>query len=166
MSFYSTLSPARANQISRYRVSPFTYLVDSVLSVGVANTDVTCADNELLNFAPPNGESCEQYMNPFMARMGGYLEDPSNTSECSFCTVATTNAFLAGINSSYGNRWRNFGIMWAYVIFNTAAALLLYWLVRVPKGPKKEKEPGAEPAEKVAEKTGKRGFGIFSKSKE
>ena len=166
MSFYSTLSLARANQISRYRVSPFTYLVDSFLSVGVANTDVTCADNELLNFAPPNGESCEQYMNPFMARMGGYLEDPSNTSECSFCTVATTNAFLAGINSSYGNRWRNFGIMWAYVIFNTAAALLLYWLVRVPKGPKKEKEPGAEPAEKAAEKTGKRGFGIFSKSKE
>jgi ABC-type multidrug transport system permease subunit len=152
--------------IFMYRVSPFTYLVDAFLSVGVANTAVTCADNELLLFQPLNGDTCLQYMQPFIDLNGGYLENENATSDCSFCTVATTNAFLAQINSSYGNRWRNFGIMWAFVIFNVAAALTLYWLVRVPKGAKKEKEPGAEPAEKAAEKTGKRGLGIFSKSKE
>ena len=27
--------------------------------------------------------------------------------------------------------WRNYGIMWAYVIFNIFAAFGLYWLARV-----------------------------------
>ncbi|TQN73727.1 ZEB2-regulated ABC transporter 1, partial [Colletotrichum shisoi] len=41
--------------------------------------------------------------------------------------------FLASVNVDFANRWRNFGIMWAFVVFNVAAAFLLYWLARVPK---------------------------------
>lgn len=35
---------------------------------------------------------------------------------------------------------RNFGIIWAYIIFNGFAAVFLYWLVRVPKGGAGKKE--------------------------
>jgi ATP-binding cassette subfamily G (WHITE) protein 2 (PDR) len=147
--------------IFMYRVSPFTYLIDSFLAVGVANTKVVCASNEYLHFDAPNGQSCSQYMSTYINNFGGYLEDTNATGTCSFCTVKDTNTFLASINSSYSNRWRNFGIMWVYVIFNIAAALLLYWLVRVPKGTREEKEP----KDKEAKKASKKVFGIFSKEK-
>lgn len=34
----------------------------------------------------------------------------------------------------------SFGLMWVYIIFNIFGALVLYWLVRVPKKAKAEKE--------------------------
>lgn len=131
-----------------YRVSPFTYLVDAMLAVGLANTEVTCASNEYLHFEPASG-SCSSYMAPYIARMGGYLENPTSTTNCSFCTIRDTNIFLASVSSSYSHRWRNFGIMWAFVVFNVFAALALYWYVRMPKGAKK----GTDKKEK-SEKSG------------
>jgi ABC-type multidrug transport system permease subunit len=119
--------------IFMYRVSPFTYLVSAMLSVGVANTNVVCAANELLHFKPPNGTTCGDYMADYKAAFGGYLTDPSSTEQCSFCTISDTNTFLASVQSNYDDRWRNFGILWAYIIFNIGAALFVYWLVRVPK---------------------------------
>ncbi|KAM5366703.1 hypothetical protein ACJZ2D_010379 [Fusarium nematophilum] len=58
-----------------------------------------------------------------------------------FCGApAGPNAFLQGINVDFDHWWRNFGFLWAYVIFNTAGAVFLYWLVRVPKRARVKKE--------------------------
>jgi len=127
--------------IFMYRVSPFTYLVDSMLSVGLANTQVVCAANELLKFAPPAGQTCETYLGPYIAAYGGYNQFPQSTTECSFCAISDTNTFLRAVSSNYANRWRNFGILWIFIIFNGCAAVLLYWLARVPKkGGSREKK--------------------------
>jgi ABC-type multidrug transport system permease subunit len=128
--------------IFMYRVSPFTYLVSAMLSVAVANTNVYCAENEFTRFIPANG-TCGEYMSSYINTFGGYLQDPENTIECKFCSISDTNVFLARVNANYDDRWRNFGILWAFIIFNIFAALGLYWLVRVPKkklGDKKKKE--------------------------
>jgi ABC-type multidrug transport system permease subunit/ABC-type multidrug transport system ATPase subunit len=128
--------------IFMYRVSPFTYLASAMLSTAVANVDVTCADNELLHFDPPGGSTCADYLKNYMAAAGGRLLNPEATQDCTFCSLADTNGYLAQVNISYDDRWRNFGIMWAFIIFNIFAALGLYWLVRVPKkklGGKKKK---------------------------
>ncbi|RBQ82100.1 hypothetical protein VDGD_09104 [Verticillium dahliae] len=121
--------------IFMYRVSPFTYIVAGMLSVAVANTNVVCADNELLSIVPPSGESCSDYLGPWMEQFGGYLTDATinSTSECQMCTMDKTNTFLNSLNIDYADRWRNFGIGWAFIIFNVFAALGLYWLARVPK---------------------------------
>jgi ABC-type multidrug transport system permease subunit/ABC-type multidrug transport system ATPase subunit len=95
--------------IFMYRVSPFTYLVSAMLSTAVANTDVYCAANEFLHFAPPNGLTCAEYMEPYIKTFSGYLQDPENTTMCSYCTVSKTNVFLASVQSNYDDRWRNFG---------------------------------------------------------
>jgi ABC-type multidrug transport system permease subunit len=126
--------------IFMYRVSPFTYLVDAMLSVGVANTKVVCAANELLHFEPPAHQTCGEYMSTYMSTAGGQLLNPAATSDCSFCAIESTNQFLASISSSYDLRWRNFGILWAFIVFNAAMALVLYWLFRVPKSAKVKKE--------------------------
>ncbi|KXT06963.1 hypothetical protein AC578_7244 [Pseudocercospora eumusae] len=118
--------------IFMYRVSPFTYLVSGFLSTGLANTRVTCASNEFVTFQPENG-SCGQYMSEYLSTFPGYLADPSATSDCQFCTYGDSNIFLSQISISYSDRWRNFGILWAFIIFNIFAAVFLYWLVRVPK---------------------------------
>lgn len=127
--------------IFMYRVSPLTYLIDALLAVGVANVDVKCANYEMVKFTPPSGSTCGDYMAPYIKMAGtGYLGDPSATDECSFCSVSTTNVFLATVSSHYYRRWRNYGIFICYIVFDYVAATFLYWLARVPKNNSKISE--------------------------
>ena len=141
---------ARPNTLPRfwifmYRVSPFTYLISGMLATGVANTNVVCAQNEILTLQPPGGQNCSSFLDPYKTATGGYIINGGATSDCQYCTVGDTNIYLAQVSSNYADRWRNFGIMWVYVFVNIGAALFLYWLARVPKkslgkGNKKKKE--------------------------
>lgn len=123
-----------------YRVSPFTYWVSAVLSTGLANTHVTCSSNELVHLEPPSGQACGDYLSNFIGAAGGYLQDSNATSDCSYCPIADTNVFLTSVSSSYAHRWRDFGIGMVFIVFNIAASLFLYWLVRMPKKWGKKKE--------------------------
>ncbi|KAH7135560.1 ABC-2 type transporter-domain-containing protein [Dendryphion nanum] len=125
--------------IFMYRVSPFTYLISSMLSVGIANTNVRCAPNEYLRFDPVNG-TCGDYVKPMSDLTGGYALYPEATSNCEYCPMGDTNVFLSSLSADYNDTWRNFGLMWVFIIFNIFGALAMYWLVRVPKKAKEEKE--------------------------
>ena len=119
-----------------YRASPLSYWVSAVLSTGLANVEVACASNEWITLSPPDGQTCGDYMADFISRVGGYVMDSSATSDCNYCKMKDSNVFLASISSEYSDRWRNFGILWAYIGFNIVAAMVLYYLVRMPKGKK------------------------------
>ena len=138
--------------IFMYRVSPFTYLVSAILSVGVANTTVRCSAIELLRFNPLPNDTCASYMSSYMSYAGGYLTNPDATENCAFCPLSDTNTFLNLLNSPYSDRWRNFGILWVYVVFNVAMAVLLYWALRVPKSGKREKVKRGELVDPTNEK--------------
>ena len=125
--------------IFMYRVNPFTYILEAFLGTSLSNTSVTCASNEYLYFSAPDGLTCDEYMEPYIRNAGGRLVDSSG-SDCQFCAMDKTNDFLDTLNISFGNRWRDFGFLWAYCVFNIAAAVGLYWLVRVPKRKKSKKE--------------------------
>ncbi|KAH7083362.1 ABC-2 type transporter-domain-containing protein [Paraphoma chrysanthemicola] len=140
--------------IFMYRVSPFTYLVSGMLASGLANSQVTCADREYIVFEPTNSQTCQQYTAQYRSAMGGYVADPNATANCQLCTIADTNTFLASIGSDYSEAWRNFGILWVYVIFNIVAALALYWLVRMPKTKKEKKDTKTVGAQKGAAAAG------------
>jgi ATP-binding cassette subfamily G (WHITE) protein 2 (PDR) len=140
--------------IFMYRVSPFTYLVSGLLSTGLANTNIVCADIEYLHFQPHAGETCGQYMASYIDIYGGYLQNTGAMSDCSFCSASSTNIYLERLSSNYADRWRNFGIMWVFIAFNVAGAIFLYWLARVPKKTKVEKETIMMPQGEV-EKWGK-----------
>ena len=126
--------------IFMYRVSPFTYLVDGMLSTGVAENKLTCDPIEYVHFPPPPAHTCEQYLQPYMNGMkqrgvdSGYILNGSSTELCEFCPASTTNTFLEILRMSYSHRWRNFGLLFAYIGFNVVASLFVYWLARVPKG--------------------------------
>ncbi|KAH7137782.1 ABC-2 type transporter-domain-containing protein [Dactylonectria macrodidyma] len=116
-----------------YRASPFTYFVSGLLSSAVANTNVVCADNELLSFDPPAGQTCGEYMAAYINTAGGYLQDLNATVNCQFCSIDDTNVYLAGVRAPYSERWRNLGILLAYIVANVFGALAIYWLARMPK---------------------------------
>ena len=120
--------------IFMYRVSPFAYLVSGMLSSGLAETAVVCAPNELLPLNPPPGQTCQQYMAPYISAFGGYLTSDTlnSTTACSFCSAADTDTYLSALGIEYSQRWRNWGLLWVYVGFNVLGALSLYWLFRVP----------------------------------
>ncbi|GKZ95688.1 hypothetical protein AnigIFM59636_009696 [Aspergillus niger] len=116
-----------------YYVSPFTWLASGLLSTGVANAEIECAPNEYVKFLPPSGQSCGSYMASYISSSGGYLIDPRNTEGCEFCPLSNTNDYLSTVNIRFEDRWRNFGIVLAYIVFNVMAAFAMYKLFRVPK---------------------------------
>lgn len=121
--------------IFMYRVSPFTYFFSGVLSVGLGNSHISCSTEEYLHFSPPPSMNCSAYLEPYIEAFDGYLtsESMGSTTECVFCSGNDTNIFLETVSANYDDRWRNFGIFWVYIIFNMAAAPLLFWLTKVPK---------------------------------
>jgi ABC-type multidrug transport system permease subunit/ABC-type multidrug transport system ATPase subunit len=128
-------------------VSPFKYMIAGMLATAVANTEVICADNEIVTLQPRAGESCLDYLGPYSDAVGGRILNENATADCRYCPISDTNTFLAGVDSYYSERWQNFGVLWVYVFFNIFAALFVYWLARVPKknlgkekGSKKEKK--------------------------
>lgn len=121
--------------IFMYRVSPFTYLVSAVLSTGLARTNVKCSSIELLHIPPPAGQTCSRYLSAYVDMANSALINPDATSDCKVCALSKTDQYLAQVNIYFSERWRNVGILFAYVGFNAVAAVFLYWLVRVPKKP-------------------------------
>ena len=90
--------------IFMYRVSPFTYLIEGMLSVGVGQTTVTCSSTELLHFDAPSGQTCGSYMTPWIDAYGGKLSNPAAGSDCQFCAIDSTDTFLATFGIYYSNR--------------------------------------------------------------
>lgn len=133
-----------------YRVSPFTYLIAAMLSTSVRDSTVSCAANEYHTFSPPSGQTCYQFMEPYIDEVGGYLQSNTvnATENCSYCGILDTNKFLESQSIDPTTTWRNFGIIWAFIAFNVVGALALYWLARVPKknGRKVKEEQTSTPS--------------------
>lgn len=123
-----------------YRVSPITYLISSMLATAVGNSEVTCSPKEYVHFDPPSGMSCGEYMKDYITLHSGYLLNEAADSNCSFCSLKYTNAFLSASSVSYDQRWRNWGIFLCYPAINIIGFVLLYWFFRVPKSKKVGKE--------------------------
>ncbi|KAK6527806.1 GTPase-activating protein [Orbilia ellipsospora] len=119
--------------IFMYRVSPLTYLVGGIAGAAMHDRKVTCTDTELAIFPPPSGQTCAKYMAEYLSVAPGRLQqdDPNSTTECRYCSIQTSDQFLAQSGIEYSQRWRNFGIVWGYVVFNIFATIALYYLFRV-----------------------------------
>lgn len=116
-----------------YYLSPFTYLISTMLATAVGNSDVRCSAKEYLHFSPAPNMTCQQYMSPYMSVAGGYLLDGNATDSCGFCVMAETNVYLATVNIKYSQIWRNWGIFLCYIGANVFLFVLLYWAFRVPR---------------------------------
>lgn len=78
--------------------------------------------------------NCGDYLSAYVNASGGAVYNPAATSDCEFCTATIADQFLSSVAISYTTRWRDYGIGFAFIVFNIAAAVLLYYFVRVRKG--------------------------------
>lgn len=116
-----------------YRISPFTYWIGGIVGTELHGRQITCSTSEANIFNPPQGMTCGQYLQPLLEQAPGTLQNPDATSQCRYCGVSNADQLLAGSDIFWSERFRNFGIMWAYIAFNIFMAVLLYYLFRVKR---------------------------------
>ena len=114
-----------------YRVSPYTYFIDTFTSVLLHDRKVKCTQGELVPGQPSLGMTCGEYFKPYIEEHGGYLQNANAIGVCGYCSYAVGDQFLQVQKMSYSHRWRNFGIEWAYVGFNTAGMFVGYYLTYI-----------------------------------
>jgi ABC-type multidrug transport system permease subunit len=83
---------------------------------------------------PPTGTSCGTYLTPYAQLGGGRIYNPDAMADCQYCTASNADQFLRSVAISYGTRWRDYGIGFAYIAFNIFMAVFLYYIIRVRKG--------------------------------
>lgn len=98
-----------------------TYLVAAWAGTGLMDRPIECSDTEVASFPPPSGQTCAEYLTQyFEAGAPGYLFDPDSTTLCQYCPLSTSEQFLARSSIYPSDRWRDYGIGWAYIIFNVS----------------------------------------------
>ncbi|KAF7554878.1 hypothetical protein G7Z17_g2591 [Cylindrodendrum hubeiense] len=117
--------------IFMYRVSPFTYWVGGIASTLLHDRPVECSLDETSVFDPPRGQTCGEYLSDFLSDATGSLQNPGDTEQCRYCSLTVADQYLAGSNIFYSERWRNYGIMWAFILFNVFVAVMTYYVFRV-----------------------------------
>ncbi|KAF2814193.1 ATP-binding cassette transporter [Mytilinidion resinicola] len=114
-----------------YRVSPLTYWVGGIAATTLHGRPIQCAAHEVAKFLPPSGQNCGEYMAPYMKLAPGRLLNPTSSGVCEYCPMAVADQFLANSDLEWGQRWRDFGLLWVYILFNVFMAVVLYYVFRV-----------------------------------
>ncbi|KAF8598979.1 pleiotropic drug resistance ABC transporter [Ceratobasidium sp. AG-I] len=114
-----------------YRLSPFTYLIEGMFVDAVGQTAIQCASKEIQTLSPPSGQSCQAYMSQYISQAGGYLLNPDESTGCQFCPRSSADTYLSTLNMSFSHRWRNIGLLFAYIIFNTFLVYVCTYVFRI-----------------------------------
>ncbi|KAG2177326.1 hypothetical protein INT43_007983 [Umbelopsis isabellina] len=111
-----------------YWLDPFHYYIEGLTVNELDGFQVHCSESDLYLFNPPAGQTCGQYTQQFLTNAPGYIDNPNDTSNCGYCPYKEGNDYFNTLGWSASNKWRNFGIIVAFWIFNIAAFLVLvYW---------------------------------------
>ncbi|KAF8955831.1 pleiotropic drug resistance ABC transporter [Flammula alnicola] len=118
-----------------YFVSPYTYIIEGLSGEVIGHRTVTCSSIEFVHLNPPSGLTCGGYMANFISFAGGYLANPDASSDCQFCSMRSTDEFLGlTFNIFFHHRWRDMGILLAFILWNIATAYLFTYLFRIRTG--------------------------------
>ncbi|KAJ2807831.1 ATP-binding cassette transporter snq2 [Coemansia helicoidea] len=116
-----------------YWLSPFHYYIEGVITNDLHGAPVRCKSDELYVFEPPANASCAAYAGPWVERATGYLANPDATAACRYCPYGVGDQFYTPLDWSFDHRWRNFGILLAFLAFNIAFTALMIRVFKVNK---------------------------------
>ncbi|CEI39509.1 Brefeldin A resistance protein [Fusarium venenatum] len=114
-----------------YYANPSTYWIGGILAATLDGAPVECSSEETAKFDAPPGQTCQQYAGTFASSAGGYLLNPSDTSSCEYCPMSSGNDYLASLNISASDKWRDFGIFLAFCVSNWMLVYFFIYTVRV-----------------------------------
>ena len=102
-----------------YELNPITRLINGMVTTELHGRQVVCTQTEYNSFPAPPGTTCGEYMANFFSSGGsGYLQDPSSTTTCNYCAFATGDEFFKPFQLSFDDRWRDLGILAAFIVSN------------------------------------------------
>ncbi|KAF2116164.1 ABC-2 type transporter-domain-containing protein [Lophiotrema nucula] len=110
-----------------YWLTPFHYLLEGMLGLLTDGVPIRCDTNELAIFPPPPGQDCQTYAGQIAQQSGGYVQVQPN-GDCGFCQYSSGTLFAASFDVMPKNIWRDFGILWIFIIFNFAVVFACTWL--------------------------------------
>ncbi|KAG2233508.1 hypothetical protein INT48_003379 [Thamnidium elegans] len=115
-----------------YWLDPFHYYIEGLAVNELENLKVICTEDDLFRFTPPDGQTCGEYTASFFnTGAPGYIANPDAVSpeQCGYCTYKSGPEFYeTQLGWSAANKWRNFGVLLAFFIFNILFFLVLvYW---------------------------------------
>ncbi|KAI8062098.1 ABC-2 type transporter-domain-containing protein [Gongronella butleri] len=115
-----------------YWLDPYHYLMEGLIVNAMSGVPVICGDGDWIPVFAPAGQTCGQYFDAFFSAGNiGYLQDNNATGTCNYCQYTVGDDFYEQtIGWSINNRWRDFGILCAYWIFNVFAFTIFVYLFR------------------------------------
>jgi ATP-binding cassette, subfamily G (WHITE), member 2, SNQ2 len=117
-----------------YYLNPSTYWIGGVLAATLPAVRVVCDPAETAVFNVPNGQTCASYAGAFVRELGvGYLTNPDYVGGsgglgegCGYCQFRDGTEYLATLNISPSEKWRDFGI---FLVFCCTNWLLVYFFI-------------------------------------
>ena len=109
-----------------YELDPFTRLINGIAATELYGREVVCTSDELNRFTPPANTTCGEYMEQYF-RGGdglGYVVDPQAQDLCEYCAFRSGQEFYRQFELDFGTRWRDLGILVAFVVSNVVILLL------------------------------------------
>jgi len=107
-----------------YQLTPYTRVLSAMLSTELKGLEITCVDDEFTVFDPPSGQTCMEWAGAFMNAVGGYVDNPDDTSGCRYCQYRFGDQFFTSLNINFSNRWRDAFLILAYFAFNIAVTIV------------------------------------------
>jgi len=117
-----------------YKIDPYHYFLEGIVTDVLQEVKVQCKSKEFIPFKlDPSFANCGEYTKEFFTYAPGYLQNPNSTDMCGYCKYASGEQFFQQFDWSYDHRWRNYGFLWAYVLFNTALVVFFVYVFRKPR---------------------------------
>ncbi|KAJ2254938.1 ATP-binding cassette transporter snq2 [Coemansia sp. RSA 451] len=113
-----------------YWLSPYRYWLESIVSNELHSVPVRCRANELFVFDPPANTTCLEYAGEWVSQATGYLQNPEATLACNYCQFKVGNEYYKTLDWNFDNRWRNLGILFAFIAANIAIGAVVIRLIK------------------------------------
>ncbi|KAI9227529.1 MAG: ABC-2 type transporter-domain-containing protein [Piptocephalis tieghemiana] len=108
-----------------YWISTYHYSVESFVVNDLHGKAVICKSEEFFEIIPPANQTCGSYMSDFFgAGAPGYINNPEDSTSCQYCPFKVGDEFYAPYKWSFDHRWRNFGILIGFCVFNWIVTIL------------------------------------------
>ncbi|EGC32790.1 hypothetical protein DICPUDRAFT_155216 [Dictyostelium purpureum] len=115
-----------------YDLNPCTHFLIGIITNVLKNVDVRCAQDDFVKFIKdPVFATCEEYGYEFInvTKADGYVETLEN-GDCGYCTFKAGSEYYESRGWDYDHRWRSFGIVTGYWIFNSLLVVVFVYLTR------------------------------------
>ncbi|KAH9914745.1 uncharacterized protein B0H18DRAFT_1125328 [Fomitopsis serialis] len=116
-----------------YQLNPYTRTLSTMLSTELHGLRVTCKADEFAIFNPPSGQTCEGWGAEFVNTYGGYIDNLQDSTSCRYCQYAVGDQFYEPLDISIHNRWRDAWVLFAFVVFNMLATIVVSRYLRYNK---------------------------------